>query len=251
MKKKTNKGIFSAKVRSNIKTGYCFYKIELEFAGDAAKTFAKTEPGQFAQIDLSTAPLPPAQMIPSELADSSRRNIMLRRPFSFSDVQSSGDKTIVEILYCVVGPASLRMTALKAGSFVSAIGPLGTGFSVPKGKSVALLVSGGMGSPPLQHLANVLVKDYPKINVIVFTGAKTKDNFPYNPRQFAKTKIETIVTTDDGSLGLKGLVSEQLESWIEKGSQKESEMIIYGCGPKAMLARIAEIANSKKSDYFF
>jgi dihydroorotate dehydrogenase electron transfer subunit len=248
MMKKANKGQFSGRVSSHKRTGRCFHKIALEFEGQAARVFAKTAPGQFAEIDLSGAALPPAEKIPEELKDVCRRDIILRRPFSFCDITTKGNKTIVEILYCAVGPASLRMTTLKVSNKISVIGPLGNGFSIPKDKKTALLVSGGMGSPPLQHLANVLVKENPKINAIVFAGAKTKEDFPFNPRRFAKSKIETIITTDDGSAGLKGFVSEHLERWIEKKGCKEAEMIIYGCGPEAMLARVAEIANSHRID---
>jgi dihydroorotate dehydrogenase electron transfer subunit len=245
---KAKKGQFWGRVCGHKQTGRCFYKITLEFEGQAARLFAKTAPGQFAQIDLSRAALPPVEKIPAELKDACRRDIILRRPFSFCDITIKGNKTIVEILYCVVGPASLRMTTLKVGDEVSIIGPLGRGFWIPKNKKTALLVSGGMGSPPLQHLANVLIKDYPKIKVIAFAGAKTKEDFPFNPKRFIERKIETIITTDDGSEGLKGFVSEHLEKWIEKNGYKEVEIIIYGCGPEAMLARVAEIANSHKID---
>jgi dihydroorotate dehydrogenase electron transfer subunit len=245
--KKANKGQFWGRVCGNKSAtgkGQCFYKITLEFEGQAAKAFAKAVPGQFAEIDLSKTSLPAAEKIPEGLKDACKRDIILRRPFSFCDITTKGNKTIVVILYCVVGPASLRMTTLKAGDTVNIIGPLGNGFSIPKDKKTALLVSGGMGSPPLQHLADYLVKNNPKINVLTFAGARTKEHFPFNPKRFTKQKIETIITTDDGSAGLKGFVSEHLERWIEKSGQKESEMIIYACGPEAMLARVAEIANS-------
>lgn len=147
MKKKAIKGLFLAKVRSNIRTGHCFYKIELEFEGTAAEIYAKAQPGQFGQIDLSRTALPADNLIAKDLKDSSVRDIILRRPFSFSNVQTRGDKTIVQILYCVVGPASLRMTTLKAGDTISIIGPLGKGFWMPQGKKIALLAAGGMGSP--------------------------------------------------------------------------------------------------------
>jgi dihydroorotate dehydrogenase electron transfer subunit len=246
--KKENRGQFVGRVCNHKQTGRCFYKIGIEFEGKAARTFAKTTPGQFVEIDLSTAALPPAEKIPQELKDGYKRDILLRRPFSFCDVTIGDNKTTVEILYCVVGPASLRMTTLKKGDEVSVIGPLGNGFSVPEGKKTALLAAGGMGSPPLQHLANVLNRDYPKINVIVFAGARTKEEFPYNPKRFAKCKVEPVITTDDGSAGLKGFVTEHLEKWIEQSGYKEAEMIIYSCGPEAMLARVAEIANSRTID---
>jgi dihydroorotate dehydrogenase electron transfer subunit len=248
MKRKDNKGLFSAKVLSNVQTGYCFHKIELEFEGASAQIYAKAQPGQFAQIDLSRTALPPDNRIPQDLKDSSARDIILRRPFSFANVQAKKGKTIVDILYCVVGPASLRMTTLITGDSISLLGPLGNGFWVPQGKKIALLAAGGMGSPPVEFLANTLSKNNPEIKAVAFVGAKTKDDFPFDPNKFTGKKIETIVTTDDGSLGTKGLVTQQLENWIEINERKEEEMIIYACGPHTMLERISEIANSEKID---
>lgn len=100
----------------------------------------------------------------------------------------------------------------------------------------------------MQFLANRLIKKNPDVKVVAFVGAKAKDEFPFDPGKFTSRKIETIVTTNDGSCGLKGLVTEQLEKWIETNERKEEEMIIYACGPEAMLARVVEIANSEKID---
>jgi len=243
-----NKGPFNAIVKTNKQTGKCFYTMYLEFEGQAAKAFAETIPGQFAEFDLRQTSLPNDEQIPDELKDKCKRDIILRRPFSFCSVETDGDKTIVEILYCVVGPASLRMTTLKAGDKVSVIGPLGNGFSIPEGKKTALLVAGGMGSPPVQHLANVLTRNYPKTRVVMLAGAKTKDDFPFDPNKLTKDKVEPIITTDDGSLGLKGLVTEHLEKWLDEKHKNKSDIIIYSCGPEEMLAKVAETANERNID---
>jgi dihydroorotate dehydrogenase electron transfer subunit len=244
---KTKKGRYWARVCSNKQTGYCFHKIVLEFKDNSAKAFALTQPGQFVEIDLSKTALPADEQIPDELKDKCKREILLRRPFSFCDVSSNGNETVVEILYCIVGPASLRMTTLKTGDKVSVIGPLGNGFNIPKGKKTALLVAGGMGSPPLQHLAKVIAEDYPDIELIVLAGARTKEDMPFEKDSFPKNS-RLIVTTDDGTIGKKGLVTEQLEAWLEKCKQKADDIGIYGCGPEEMLARVAQIANERKID---
>lgn len=243
-----NKGPFNAAVKANRQVGKRFNKLTLCFSDSGGKAFAKIVPGQFAQIDLSRTALPPKEAIPEELADSSRRDILLRRPFSFCDVIVDGDETIVEVLYCVVGPATLRMTTLKEGDAVSVIGPLGNGFSVPADKRLAILASGGMGAPPLQHLANVLVKEYPEIKVVAIAGAKSKEEIPFDPKRFSKCEFESIITTDDGSEGLSGFVTEHLESYLDEYKQPEKEIVIYGCGPEVMLAKVARIANSRDID---
>ena len=152
-KSSSDKGQFCAKVRTNKQIGQRFYRLGLEFSEDGSKAFAKFQPGQFAEFDLSGTALPPSERIPEDLADACQRNILLRRPFAFVDVNADKNKTSAEVLYRIVGPASLRMTTLTSGNSVSVIGPLGNGFWIPQGKKKALLVAGGMGAPPLQHLA--------------------------------------------------------------------------------------------------
>ena len=68
---------------------------------------------------------------------------------------------IADVLYLVLGPGSLRMTTLRQGDQINLIGPLGRGFWVPEGKTTAIIVAGGMGAPPLQHLGKFLTTHYP------------------------------------------------------------------------------------------
>jgi len=257
----TNKGVFSAAIRANKKIGRRFYRLRLEFSEAGAKAFANCQPGQFAQLELSGVALPAAEAIPEDLVDTAGRKILLRRPFSFSDVSAKGDKTFVDILYCVVGPASLRMTTLSAGDSISVIGPLGNSFWVPKDKKNALLVAGGMGAGPLEHLAKVLTADYPDIKVVAFAGAKTAKELPFEARldeisqqlgfslaEFARYGIESLAATDDGSAGWHGLVTDCLAEWLARSNLAREDTIIYSCGPEAMLARVAEIAKEKNMD---
>ena len=233
----------------------------MEFSGAGAETFAKIGAGPFAQLDLSDTALPPVETIPDDLADVAERKILLRRPFSFADVTAKGNKTSVDILYCVVGPATLRMTTLSARKSVSVLGPLGNGFWVPDGKKTALLVSGGMGAGPLQHLVKILTADFSDIDVIAFAGAKSAEALPFERqldeisqqlgfslREFAKYGVESLVATDDGSTGFAGPVTDCLSEWLGKSESAGESMVIYSCGPEAMLARVAEIAKEKNID---
>ena len=128
------KGVFEAFVSSNKQLGKRFYRLRLEFSAKGARAFADFQPGQFAELDLSGTALPSVENIPEHLLDTAARKILLRRPFSFTDVIAEGDRTFADLLYCVLGPATLRMTTLSAGNSISVIGPLGNGFSVPDGK---------------------------------------------------------------------------------------------------------------------
>jgi dihydroorotate dehydrogenase electron transfer subunit len=248
-------------VTSNRRIGEQFYKLKIEFSGSAAEVFKKFKAGQFVQIDLSTAALPASSNIPPELTDVSGRHILLRRPFSFTEVTSQKDKTIAELSYRVVGPATLRMTNLAPGDSLNVIGPLGNGFTVLPGKKTALLVIGGMGAPPIQCLAKVLAAEYSSIEVLVFAGAKTAKELPFerildqisqqlgfSVPEFAKCGMKSQVATDDGSAGYPGLVTDCVSQWLEQHNPPRESTIIYGCGPEAMLARLAEIANKKNID---
>lgn len=256
-----NKGAFNAVVTANKRIKSQFYRLGLEFSKDSAKAFAEARPGQFAQLDLNDAALPRPEDIPEDLLDIAGRNILLRRPFSFADVTAKKDRTSVNILYCVVGPASLRMTTLSSGDSVSVIGPLGNGFQIPKEKRLALLVAGGMGVGPLIHLAKVLTVDYPTIEVIAFAGANSSDELPFGRKldeisqelgfaipEFAKYGIESLVATDDGSTRYHGLVTDCFSQWLGQRKLAGKNTIIYSCGPEAMLAQVAKIAKEKDID---
>jgi dihydroorotate dehydrogenase electron transfer subunit len=256
-----NKGVFSASVCANKQISEGFYRLGLEFSGSGARAFAKSKPGQFAEINLAEAALPATEAIPKDLADAAGRKILLRRPFSFCDVSTKGDKTVADILYCVVGSASLRMTTLSAGDSVSVIGPLGHGFQVPADKKTAVLVTGGTGAGPLIHLAKVLTADYAGIEVIAFAGAQTAKEMPFEKlldevsqqlgfslAEFARYGIKSSVATDDGSAGYHGLVTDCLSEWLGRRSLAAKDTIIYCCGPEAMLVQTAEIAKERGLD---
>ena len=257
------KGVFEAAASSNKQFGPRFYKLKLEFSADGAKAFADFNPGQFAELDLSHTALPPEESIPEDLLDAAERKILLRRPFSFSNVTPEKNRTIAELLYCVVGPATLRMTTISPGDSLSVIGPLGNAFSVPDGKKTALLVVGGMGVPPLLHLAKHLTTGPgpPRLNIIAFAGAKTVKELPFQScldeisqqlgfslPEFAKYGVESLLATDDGSAGYHGFITDCLAEWLSKSSLPPEDIIIYSCGPESMLAKMAYLAKEKNID---
>lgn len=258
----SRKGRYLATVRANVQIGTCFWRLDLRFAGDGAQAFAQFTAGQFFQIDASDLALPPAETIPPELRDAAGRKVLLRRPFSFADVSPQGDTTKAELLYCVVGPASLRMTTLSRGDEVSIIGPLGNGFWVPENKRTALLVVGGMGVPPIRCLAKRLTADHSNIKTFAFVGARTVGALPFEGKldevsqnlgfyvpAFSAFGIPSVLATDDGSAGTQGFVTDCLASWLDDNRQHSlEETIIYACGPEPMLAAVATMASQRNID---
>lgn len=257
----SDKGEFTAVVVSNKRIGEPFYRLKLKFTQAGAGAFADLKPGQFVQLDLSNVALPAPENIPPNLRDAAERKILLRRPFSFAEIIAKKDRTYAELLYCVIGPATLRMTTLCPRDPISVIGPLGNGYHVPEDKKKVLLVGGGMGTAPLQHLAQVLTAEHGEVGVLAFAGAKTTDALPFKRKldqisqqlgfvlpEFAQYGIESRIATDDGSAGYHGLVTDCLLQWLKQDQSPPDDLLICACGPEPMLAAVARLAGEKNID---
>ncbi|MCE5186127.1 MAG: dihydroorotate dehydrogenase electron transfer subunit [Planctomycetaceae bacterium] len=255
--KEVQKGLFEAEVLSNQQIRRCFYRLNLQFDALGSHLFEHVIPGQFLELDLSLLPLPPAAGIPEELQETAARPILLRRPFSFSDVvvshNKSGTYVKVEIIYCVLGPATVRMTSLRARDRINVLGPLGNGFSIPENLSMAILAAGGMGSPPILHLASYLKQHHPAAQVISFVGARTCEDLPFTIRignikglaleEFEMLQVPSQISTDDGSAGFRGFLTDNLRRWLGANKINSDSAVIYACGPEAMLAATAKLAD--------
>lgn len=256
-KKTVNKGIFEAKVLSNQQIRQCYYRLNLQFDAKGSRLFKEVTPGQFLELDLSSISLPDASVIPTHLCDTSVKQILLRRPFSFSDVivtpLSEGPCVKVEIMYCVLGPATVRMMSLKSGDRVSVLGPLGNGFAIPRELKQAILVAGGMGSPPVLHLASHLNRHYPGCEIIAFVGAKSCESLPFTVRignfkglvleEFELLQVPSYIATDDGSAGFRGFVTDKVRHWLESQQVDPATSAVFACGPEPMLAGTARLAS--------
>lgn len=153
---------------------------------------------------------------------------LLRRPFSIYQA----DDTSVALLYKAIGKGTRAMTFIEPGEELNLIGPLGTGFPMPQSGRVPALVAGGYGMAALYLLA----KNSPTQGVAFFGGAKALDILCVE--EFEALGWEVRVTTEDGSLGTKGLVTVALDAWLESlGEDKLPEF--FACGPNAMLQAVA------------
>ncbi|MDO8301763.1 MAG: dihydroorotate dehydrogenase electron transfer subunit [Sedimentisphaerales bacterium] len=252
-----SKAIATAEVISNARMGPRFHRLKLKLTGEGSGLFAHFNPGQFAEFDLRGVALPKNTEIPPDLVDKSSRNMILRRPLSFADVMIKDGEVFVIVLYLVAGPATLRMTTLHQGDQISLIGPLGRGFWVPDDKTTAIIIAGGMGAPPIQHLGKHLTIHHPNIRTIAFAGAKTRANLPFGLTktklspcldEFARDDIESFIATDDGSIGVKGYVTDCLANWLRKTKFDRTKAILYACGPDPMLAAVAKLAAKENLD---
>jgi len=178
--------------------------------------------------------------------------VLLPRPFSLAGVRTVDGQTEVDILYRVVGPGTTWMSGLRAGDTVAALGPLGNGFDVPSDRPRAYLVGGGVGLPPMIWLAECLRAA--GHDVVAFCGAKTgrltaltlagaPSTDPTEARmtaeEFARHGTPVILTTDDGSLGVKGLVNSAMEAYHAAHPSANDRLIVYTCGPEPMMRAVA------------
>ncbi|MBO8168144.1 MAG: dihydroorotate dehydrogenase electron transfer subunit [Thermoanaerobacteraceae bacterium] len=172
------------------------------------------KPGQFVQLKVS------AQLDP-----------LLRRPFSIHDwCDAQGN---VEILFQVRGKGTRLLADRKQGDYLDMLGPLGNGFSIPRAPGKALLIGGGIGAAPLWGLAKSLHARNWQVTVLL-GGAG--EQFLVRPEEFSRWG-RTIITTDDGSRGISGRVTEALPLVAAQEFDQ-----IYACGPKPMLAAIYDWA---------
>ena len=157
-----------------------------------------------------------------------------------------------------VGPGTARLERLAPGDALNITGPLGHGFEIPSDSVPMVLVGGGVGIPPLLYLARRL-NDLGYRDVTLILGAATRDLLPVRlVRQPASdgqalpcvelpgdARFEAIVTTDDGSLGMPGLVTDGLRQWH---SRRRDSGMVFACGPAAMLKAVAELTRELKLD---
>lgn len=177
-------------------------------------------PGNFVQVLVEGSP-----------------STFLRRPFSIHAVNYAENS--FRILIQIKGDGTRQLSRLKNGDKLDVIYPLGNCFSLPQGKE-ALLVGGGCGVAPLLFLAQFLRQN--SIRPVILTGWKTQSDI-FEQEEYKKSG-EVLVTTEDGSEGEKGLVTDH--SIFRSGKLPFSR--IYCCGPDPMMKAVAGVAASHGID---
>lgn len=165
----------------------------------------------------------------------------LRRPFSVFNAEDDR----VYILYKTVGRGTAALNAAKVGETLEIIGPLGHGFPV-KCDGAALLVGGGYGVAPLYFLAKRLIASGWKGRLAVFVGGRTKTDL-LAVEEFRSLGVELHLATNDGSEGVKGLVTDPLDDEIIKIREAGGKFELFACGPDPMLKAVALRATGTKS----
>lgn len=151
---------------------------------------------------------------------------LLPRPMSYL----SGGPT-PSILVKVVGEGTTRMARAEPGEPFSLVGPLGVPWRAPSPGRRPVLVAGGVGVAPLLFLARALVAAGTR--PVAIYGGRTKKDLPLDDDLALISDLH--VTTEDGSRGQRGRVTDALEALLADGVE------VFTCGPDRMMAAVAEI----------
>jgi len=203
--------LWSGEVVANFPVGPDIYHMRLKAPVE------EPAPGQFVHLQCSSGYDP-----------------LLRRPLSIHDFDI--EKQEIEFLYRVVGKGTSWLAARAPGEKISGIGPLGQGFIVPSGKNLAL-VAGGIGLAPLFFLARRALAQGNRVTF--YQGVRSRD-YLLREKELIELGVELEVATEDGSAGFSGLVTDLLVAQIR--SRRFDG--IFACGPRNMLAVVANMAIS-------
>ena len=172
---------------------------QMTLAGDCTGI---TKPGQFINIKLD--------------------GLYLRRPISVYDC---GDG-FVTVIYKVVGKGTELMSTLKEGKELDVLVGLGNGFDTSVSGDKPVVIGGGVGVPPMYKLAKELIAEGKKVTAIL--GFNTKGEI-FAEEEFKKIGCDVIVTTVDGSYGVKGFVTNAMDF---------DYTYTFCCGPEPMLKAV-------------
>ena len=158
-------------------------------------------PGQFIMLRCSDESEEPGT---ENLEPKTSFDPLLPRPMSFHRIRSGKQGPEWAILYDVVGRGTAWLSRRKPGDRVYGWGPLGRGYEIGHTSRNLLLVGGGIGVAPLVWLAEQAVAKALSVTLIV--GARDAEHV--FPSRLLPPEVEVVVTTDDGSAGRMGFVTE-------------------------------------------
>ncbi len=170
----------------------------------------------------------PGQFV--NLAVPGHNELLLKRPISICSADAA--QSTVTLIYQITGKGTEAFAALNAGTGISAILPIGKGFNLKSGDKKVFLVGGGVGIAPLLSVT----QKWPDKDYTAFLGYKGAE-YEYCLEDFKQVCKEVIVTSDDGTLGEKGIVTDALRNRLKEYNPDA----VLTCGPLPMLKALKEI----------
>jgi dihydroorotate dehydrogenase electron transfer subunit len=177
---------------------------------------------------------------------------LLGRPFALYDtvLDTAGTPIGVDVVYLVVGKMTAQLAACRAGQKLDVWGPLGNGFSAEPVDHL-IMVAGGIGQTPFLALGREFLggRSYgtqgrrvaPAKKVTLCYGVRSKE-YLSGAEDFRVCGIDLWISSDDGSVGHHGLVTEVLEQVLVEPSGSRR---IACCGPERMMEAVAGVARVK------
>lgn len=163
-------------------------------------------------------------------------SMVLRRAFAIHQVQSRGVYGgTLDVVISVHGKGTRWLADRRRHDVIDIVGPLGRPFVLPRQAASCVLVGGGYGSAPLFMLAEQLRERGCRVEVVV--GAATEEKL-FGTLELKRLASNLTITTDDGSLGERGRVTDVLPAVMDRIDAD----VVYACGPMAMLEQVARIA---------
>jgi dihydroorotate dehydrogenase electron transfer subunit len=204
-----------------------------------ASVIANSRAGAYQIITLTADEIPkefkPGQFVTLAIGGISS-GLILRRSFSIYQAHDRGVYGgTIDIVVAAHGEGTKWISQLKRNDSVNIVGPLGKPFPIPKDPVSCVLIGGGYGSAPLFKLAEALRAKGCRVDFIL--GAQTNEKL-FGLLEARRLGHNVLITTQDGSAGTQGLVTDVLSELIEKADSR----VIYSCGPMPMLKAITEIA---------
>jgi dihydroorotate dehydrogenase electron transfer subunit len=180
----------------------------------------QTRPGQFVALAVS----------------GDDGSMLLRRAFSIHQVASRGVYGgTIEFIFSVSGKGTAWLAGRHPHDPVDVVGPLGRPFALPKDPANCVLVGGGYGAAPLFMLADALRKRGCRVDFVL--GAANADRL-FGALDAKRMAATVAFTTDDGSYGEEGRVSDVLPGVIDRVRAD----VVYACGPMAMLEAVYAVS---------
>ncbi|HEX8098755.1 MAG TPA: dihydroorotate dehydrogenase electron transfer subunit [Actinomycetota bacterium] len=180
----------------------------------------------------------PGQFI--EIAVPDGREMLLRRPFSIHRASKRGGWTgTIEVVYDVVGKGTAWLESLARHDTIEVIGPLGRPFPLPPKPARCVLVGGGYGAAPLYFMAEELRGAGSQVHLVL--GARSHERV-FKPIDGRRLAHSVVITTDDGTMGARGIVTDVLPAVIARTKAD----VVYACGPNPMLRAVAEFCRRQR-----
>lgn len=162
--------------------------------------------------------------------------LLLRRAFAIHRVNSRGVYGgTLEIVVAVHGEGTKWLADRRRRDIVDLVGPLGRPFALPRDPANCVLVAGGYGSSALAMLVDELRARGSRVDIVL--GAAREDRL-FGVLDAKRLATSVTITTDDGSAGIQGRVTDVLPGVIDRTAAD----VVYACGPMPMLSAVADIA---------